>query len=161
MASPAAHALAGSASWLLLLDLSPLFALWFEIKNISEGVASVEALPKEYRGLLVTAIAEAALTKKADAVNLTKDLFAQVAAKDVMTHDALVAAFEPIFKTLVDTAIDAPSAYAFAATLLVGIGATEDEVEALKGKMESEEGDEEVEYGRESFDGARKKVLAA
>jgi len=134
---------------------------WFEIKNISEGVASVEALPKEYRGLLVTAIAEAALTKKADAVNLTKDLLAQVAAKDVMAHDALVAAFEPIFKTLVDTAIDAPSAYAFAATLLVGIGATDDEVELLKGKMESEEGEEEVEYGRESFDGARKKVLAA
>ena len=134
---------------------------FYAVKNISEGVASVEALPKEYRPLLITAIAEAALTKKADAVNMARELFAQVAAKDVVAHDALVGSFEPIFRTLVDTAIDAPGAYGFAASLLLGAGVTADEVATLKGKMESEEGEEEVEYGRGNFDKAWEKAVAA
>ncbi|GAA5981089.1 hypothetical protein JCM10908_003980 [Rhodotorula pacifica] len=134
---------------------------FYAVKNISEGVASVEALPKEFRSLLITAIAEAALTKKADAVNMARELFAQVAAKDVLAHDELVNSFEPIFKTLVDTAIDAPGAYGFAASLLLGAGVTAEEVETLKGKMESEEGEEEVEYGRGNFDKAWEKANTA
>ncbi|GAA5836095.1 hypothetical protein JCM11251_007368 [Rhodosporidiobolus azoricus] len=134
---------------------------FYEIKNLSEGVASVEALPQEYRSLLISRIAEAALTKKADAVNLTRDLFKQVIAKEVISHGQMVAAFEPVMKTIVDTAIDAPGAYGFAATLLIGAGVSKEETEELKGKMESEEGDEEVEYGRESFDRAYAKVVEA
>jgi hypothetical protein len=98
------------------------------------------------------------LTKKADAVNLTKDLLSQVAAKDILSRDALVGAFEGVFKTLADVAIDAPGAWGFAATLLLGIEATAADLERLKGKMESEEGEEEVEFARESFDRAWQKA---
>ncbi|GAA6062870.1 hypothetical protein JCM10212_000792 [Sporobolomyces blumeae] len=133
---------------------------WFEIKNVGEGVASVEALPKEYRSLLLTQIIEAALVKKADAVNSTRDLFKETAAKSVVSHDDFLKAFEPVMKTLVDTAIDAPGAYGFCSSLLMGAGATKEEVEKLTEKMESEEGEEEVEYGKESFWKAYDKVAA-
>lgn len=144
-----------------LCILTGLVVQFYAVKNVAEGVASVEALPKEYRPLLITAIAEAALTKKADAVNIAKDMFTQVASKEIVAHDALIGAFEPLFKTLVDTAIDAPGAYGFACQLLMGISATADEIASLKGKMESEEGEEEVEYGRENFDKAWEKANAA
>ncbi|GAA5983668.1 hypothetical protein JCM5350_000662 [Sporobolomyces pararoseus] len=133
---------------------------WFEIKNVSEGVASIEALPKEYRSLLITRIAEAAILKKADAVNITRDLFKETAAKDIVSHDKFLEAFEPVMKTLVDTAVDAPSAYGFTSSLLMGAGASKEEVEKLTEKMESEEGEEEVEYGKESFWKAYDKVAA-
>ncbi|GAA6025757.1 hypothetical protein JCM11491_000343 [Sporobolomyces phaffii] len=133
---------------------------WFEIKNVSEGVASIEALPKEFRSLLVTRIAEAAILKKADAVNITRDLLKETAAKEVVSHAELLAAFEPVMKTLVDTAVDAPSAYGFTSSLLMGAGASKEEVEKLTEKMESEEGEEEVEYGKESFWKAYDKVAA-
>ncbi|GAA5923473.1 hypothetical protein JCM1841_001528 [Sporobolomyces salmonicolor] len=131
---------------------------WYEIKNIGEAVASIEALPKEFRPLLITAIAEAALVKKADAVNLTRDLFKEVATKSILTKDDLLKAFEPIMKTLIDTAVDAPSAYTYCSSLLMGVGASKEEVEKLTEKMESEEGEEEVEYGKESFWKAYDKV---
>ncbi|GAA5899101.1 uncharacterized protein JCM6883_005110 [Sporobolomyces salmoneus] len=131
---------------------------WFEIKNVSEGVASIEALPKEFRPLLVTRIAEAAILKKADAVNITRDLLKETAAKGIVSHEKLLEAFEPVMKTLVDTAVDAPSAYSFTSSLLMGAGASKEEVEKLTEKMESEEGEEEVEYGKESFWKAYEKV---
>ncbi|GAA5912647.1 hypothetical protein JCM8208_004802, partial [Rhodotorula glutinis] len=133
---------------------------WFEIKNISEGVASVEALPKEYRGLLVTAIAEAALTKKADAVNLTKDLFWSIVAQDVVGRSTLLEAFAPVMKTLPDVAIDAPGAFNFVVVLLLGIPVTKDELDELANKMESEEGEEEVEYAKENLTKAWEKATA-
>lgn len=138
----------------MILSLSQ----WFEIKNVSEGVASVEALPKEFRGLLITRLIEAALVKKADAVNITRDLFKETAAKSIISHEEFLKAFEPVMKTLVDTAIDAPSAYTFSSSLLMGAGASKEEVEKLTEKMESEEGEEEVEYGKESFWKAYDKV---
>lgn len=133
---------------------------WFEIKNVSEGVASIEALPQEFRSLLITRIAEAAILKKADAVNSTRDLFKETAAKSIVSHENFLEAFEPVMKTLVDTAVDAPSAYGFTSSLLMGAGASKEEVEKLTEKMESEEGEEEVEYGKESFWKAYDKVAA-
>ncbi|GAA6010220.1 hypothetical protein JCM10207_005673 [Rhodosporidiobolus poonsookiae] len=124
---------------------------FFSVKNVLEGVASVEALPKEFRGILVSALADAALKKKADAVNLTKELFGQVVEKGIVAHDAMLAAFEPVFKTLVDTAMDAPSAYQYASILANGSGLSRDEIETLAQKMESEDGEEEAEDGREQF----------
>ncbi|GAA6010225.1 hypothetical protein JCM10207_005675 [Rhodosporidiobolus poonsookiae] len=132
---------------------------FFSVKNVSEGVASVEALPKEFRGILVSALSEAALTKKADAVNLTKELFGQVVEKGIVAHDAMLAAFEPVFKTLVDTAMDAPSAYQYASILANGSGLSRDEIETLAQKMESEDGEEEAEYGREQFWKSYDKVI--
>lgn len=110
--------------------------------------------------MLVTRIAEAAILKKADAVNITRDLFKETAAKSIVSHEEFLEAFEPLMKTLVDTAVDAPSAYGFTSSLLMGAGASKEEVEKLCEKMESEEGEEEVEYGKESFWKAYDKVAA-
>lgn len=118
-------------------------------------------MPKEYRHILITAIAESALTRKADLVNLTRDLFKAVAEKEVIAHDQFLVAFEPLFKTIVDTAIDAPGAYGFLSSLLLGAGVSKEETDQLATKMESEEGEEEVEYGKEAFFKAYEKVVAA
>lgn len=118
-------------------------------------------MPKEYRHLLITAIAESALTRKADLVNLTRDLFKAVAEKNVLTHEQFISSFEPLFKTIVDTAIDAPGAYGFLSSLLLGAGISKEETDELATKMESEEGEEEVEYGKEAFFKAYEKIVAA
>lgn len=83
------------------------------MKNIAEGIASVEALPAEYRSLLVTALASAAIEKKADDVNLARQLFAEIAAKKVVSHAHMIQALTAPIKTLVDVAVDAPGAYNF------------------------------------------------
>ncbi|KAI5476427.1 translation initiation factor eIF-4F [Pseudohyphozyma bogoriensis] len=122
---------------------------FFSVKSVSEGVASVEALPAEYRGILIQALADAALQKKADDVGLVRQLYAEVVAKDIVSHAGVLEALTPVFKTLIDIAVDVPSAYTFASTLALGAGASRAEVEELSTKMESEEEEEEeVEYGR-------------
>ncbi|BGP12242.1 hypothetical protein JCM10213v2_000155 [Rhodosporidiobolus nylandii] len=132
-----------------------------EIKNIAEGVASVEALPKEYRPLLITALAEAFILKKADAVALCRTLFEKVVEQDLVPHDKMVSAFEPVFKTLIDVAMDAPGAYTFTTQLLLGAGVSREETETLMNAMTSEDGEEEVEFGKESYLKSYLKVVSA
>jgi hypothetical protein len=87
---------------------------FYSVKNLAEGVASVEALPVEYRGLLVKAFADAAVDKKADDVNLTRQLFAELANKQVVKHEVMVESLSSIVKNLIDLAVDVPSVYNFA-----------------------------------------------
>lgn len=149
------------------------FLQFFSVKSIPEGVASVEALPAEYRGFLVTALADAAVQKKADDVNLTRSLFAEIGNKNVITHAVMLASLTSLVIQLVDLSIDVPSVYTFAvrsfpsivlrfsrsqacfitqSQLLAGAGATTEEVEALALKMASEDEEEEdVARGRVSL----------
>ncbi|KAM0748522.1 hypothetical protein T439DRAFT_358407 [Meredithblackwellia eburnea MCA 4105] len=124
---------------------------FFSVKSISEGLASIEALPAEYRSFLITALSNSALDKKPADVNITRHLFSEVVAKSVVPHAGLLEAFEAPIKTLVDVAIDVPNAYNFMAQLLAGAGISRDEVEELSKKMESEEGEEEVEFGQKQL----------
>ena len=134
---------------------------FFSVKNLAEGVASVEALPKEYRAYLIIALGDAAMDKKADDVNLTRQLYAEILSKKVVSHETMLESLTPMVKTLVDLAVDVPSAYTFATQLLLGAGASREEMVELSTKMASEdEEEEEVEMGRESLLAAFDKLTA-
>ncbi|KAL8292097.1 hypothetical protein RQP46_001563 [Phenoliferia psychrophenolica] len=135
---------------------------FFAVKSISEGIASVEALPVEYRSFLISSLANAAIEKKADEVNITRQLFAEAVVKNVVTHAQMLAAMAVPLKTLIDVSVDAPSAYTFAAQLLAGAGVSREETEELSKKMETEEDDEEeVVRGQGLLLAAVDKILAA
>lgn len=87
---------------------------FFAVKNISEGVESVKALPAEYRSFLISALVDAAVNKKADDVNLTRQLFVAVVAKEVVTHAVMLKSLEPLMKMMIDYAVDVPGLYGFA-----------------------------------------------
>ncbi|KAK4052214.1 hypothetical protein OIO90_004436 [Microbotryomycetes sp. JL221] len=133
---------------------------FFAVKNVQEGVLSIEALPAEYRGFLIKSLADAALEKKDDDVNVTRTLFAEAITKDIMSHEAMIDALRPVINGIVDIAIDVPNAYKFACQLLLGVGVSRAELEDMAKTMESEEGEEEVEYGRESLLAAYDKLNA-
>lgn len=125
------------------------------MKSLSEGIASVEALPVEYRGILVAAFAEAVMQLKADQVSLTRSLFAAVAAKNIVSHSVFVSSLTPLMVGVIDIAVDVPSAFNFASLLLLGAGLKREEVEVLSNKMTSDEEDEET------VDEARIKMMVA
>jgi translation initiation factor 4G len=104
----------------------------------------VEALPVEYRGILVAAFAEAVMQLKADQVSLTRSLFAAVAAKSIVSHAVFIHALTPLMVGVIDIAVDVPSAFNFASLLLLGAGLNRVEVETLAKKMASDEEDEET-----------------
>lgn len=74
----------------------------------------MEALPVEYRGYLITALADAAVQKKSEDVNLTRSLFAEIVAKKVVLHNVMLEALTPLVVVLIDTSVDVPSVYTFA-----------------------------------------------
>ena len=96
---------------------------FFSVKNVSEGVLSIEALPAEHRAFLIKSLADAALEKKADDVNVTRTLFAETISKDIVSHDAMIDALRPTVNGLVDIAIDVPNAYTYAVSS--GLGPSE------------------------------------
>ncbi|ORY90100.1 armadillo-type protein [Leucosporidium creatinivorum] len=87
---------------------------FFSVKSISEGVESIKALPVEYRGILIRALADAAVDKKADDVNLTRTLFSEVSDKSIVPHAVMLESLAPLVKGLIDLAVDVPSVYTFA-----------------------------------------------
>lgn len=117
---------------------------FFSVKSLAEGLSSVEALPVEYRGILITAFVDAAMDLKADQVSLTRQLFAAVATKSIVSHGVFLKSLTPLIVGIVDLAVDIPSAYTFAVQLLIGAGITQEETVALSKLMESEEEDEET-----------------
>ncbi|KAM0793777.1 hypothetical protein ACM66B_001195 [Microbotryomycetes sp. NB124-2] len=133
---------------------------FFSVKNVSEGVLSIEALPAEYRGFLIKSLADAALVKKADDVDVTKTLFAETISKNIVSKTVVIDALRPTINGIVDVAIDVPNAYKFACQLLLGAGVDRSELEDMAKTMESEEGEEEVEYGREQLLAAYDKLVA-
>lgn len=92
---------------------------------------------------------------KADQVSLTRQLFAAVAAKGIVSHAVLLASLTPLIVGIIDMAVDVPAAYTFAVLLLVGGGVSREETVTLTALMESEEEDDET------VEAARTKLLAA
>ncbi|KAK4050382.1 hypothetical protein OIV83_003451 [Microbotryomycetes sp. JL201] len=133
---------------------------FFSVKNVQEGVLSIEALPAEHRPFLIKSLADAALDKKDDDVNVTRSLFAEAVSKSIISHDGLINALRPTINGIVDVAVDVPNAYKFACQLLLGAGASRAELEDMAKTMESDEGEEEVEYGREQLLAAFDKLAA-
>lgn len=105
------------SSWRAEADLLVSRPQFFSVKSISEGVESVKALPVEYRGILIRALADAAVDKKADDVNLTRTLFSEVGDKEIVSHKVLLESLAPLVTGLIDLAVDVPSVYTFAVSL--------------------------------------------
>lgn len=80
---------------------------------MSEGVESVKALPEEYRGFLIHALAEAAINKKADDVNITRTLFSEVNSQKLVKHEVFVETLGKLVPGLIDLAMDVPNAIGF------------------------------------------------
>ena len=92
---------------------------------------------------------------KADQVSLTRQLFAAVATKSIVSHAVFLKSLTPLVEGIIDVAVDVPSAYSFAVLLLAGAGISKEELVVLTEKMVSEEEDEET------VELARVKILAA
>ncbi|SCV68090.1 BQ2448_211 [Microbotryum intermedium] len=133
---------------------------FFSVKSIAEGTASVEALPSEYRGILIAALADAAVDKKADDVNITRQLFSDVSTKNIVRHQVMLDSLHSLVTGLIDLSVDVPNIYTFAASLLMGAQATREEVETMAQSMLSEEDDdeEELERGRQQLYAAFEKA---
>ncbi|KDE02369.1 hypothetical protein MVLG_07071 [Microbotryum lychnidis-dioicae p1A1 Lamole] len=133
---------------------------FFSVKNIAEGTASVEALPSEYRGILIAAFADAAVDKKADDVNITRQLFSDLSTKNTVRHQVMLDSLQTLVTGLIDLSVDVPNIYTFAASLLMGAQATREEVETMAQSMISEEDDdeEELERGRQQLYAAFEKA---
>ena len=108
------------------------------IRDIGEGVASIEALGEEHRAKFVDALAAAVLDKKQDSVDAASDLLAALAERHIVSEAQLVDGFRPQVTILDDTSMDAPSAYSFMAQLLVRSGLARAQIEALADGMEGE-----------------------
>lgn len=87
---------------------------FFSVRSVSEGVESVKALPEEYRGFLIHALAEAAINKKADDVNITRTLFGEVDSQKLVSHTVFVESLGKLVPGLIDLSMDVPNAHNFA-----------------------------------------------
>lgn len=139
----------------VLLICAQFPSQFFSVKSLAEGISSVEALPVEYRGILVAAFADAAMDSKANAVALLRSLFTAVVTKELVQHSVFLTSLTPLVVGLIDLAVDVPNAYNFASLLLVGAGITRDEAAELSVIMTSEDEDDET------IEEARVKFLAA
>ncbi|WFD28557.1 hypothetical protein MNAN1_003570 [Malassezia nana] len=108
------------------------------IRDLNEGVQSIEALPAEHRASFVDQLVSAVLDKKQDSVDAAGQLLAQLVEKQVLTEQQLLDGFQPQVTILDDTSMDAPSAYGFMAQLLVQSTLPRAQIEQLADKMEGE-----------------------
>lgn len=117
----------------------------------------MEALPVEYRGILITAFVDAVMGLKADQVSLTRQLFNAVATKGIVSHPVLLESLTPLIVNLIDLSVDmGANAWNFAVLLLIGAGITREETVVLSQKLASEDEPEEDE-----LEAYRQKLLTA
>ena len=111
---------------------------YLAIRDLNEGVQSIEALPAEHRASFVDQLVAAVLDKKQDSVDDAGRLLAQLVEKQVLDEQQLMDGFQPQVTILDDTSMDAPSAYGFMAQLLVQSTLPRARIEQLADKMEGE-----------------------
>ena len=111
---------------------------YLAIRDLSEGVQSIQALPQQHRAKFVDALAAAVLDKKQDSVDAAGKLLAALREQSVVSTEELAQGFKEQVTMLDDTSMDAPSAYSFMAQLLVDSGLPRDRIEALANDMQGE-----------------------
>ncbi|KAI3624183.1 hypothetical protein CBS14141_002611 [Malassezia furfur] len=111
---------------------------YLAIRDLNEGVQSIEALPEKHRALFVDALVAAVLDKKPDTVQDAGKLLKTLRERSVLTEEMLLEGFKPQLTYLDDTSMDAPSAYSFMAQLLVDAELTRDQIATLGDVMEGE-----------------------
>ncbi|PKI85858.1 hypothetical protein MVES1_000199 [Malassezia vespertilionis] len=111
---------------------------YLAIRDVGEGVQSIESLPSEHRAAFVDALVSAVLDKKEEHVTDAGRLLAALSERQIISEAALVEGFKPQLVYLDDTSMDAPSAYSFMAHLLVDAGIPRAQIEKLGESMEGE-----------------------
>ncbi|KOS14351.1 tif4631-mrna cap-binding protein [Malassezia pachydermatis] len=137
-AAPASEEASGSSPADLERKISNDVKEFLAIRDLNEGVQSIEALPADHRAKFVDALVAAVLDKKQDSVDDAGRLLAALVEKGVLDEAALVDGFKPQVTILDDTSMDAPSAYSFMAQLLVASTLSREKIESLADGMEGE-----------------------
>ena len=92
---------------------------YLEIRDLNEGIQSIEALEAKHRPSFVDALVTSVLDKKQDSVDAACHLLQALAERSLLDESMLMEGFKPQVTILDDTSMDAPSAYGFMAQLLV------------------------------------------
>ena len=111
---------------------------YLAIRDINEGVQSIEALPEQYRTSFVEALVAAVLDKKQDNVDDAAKLLGSLREQNLVTVDTLHDGFKEQVTYLDDTSMDAPSAYSYMAQLLVRSGLPREKIDSLADGMQGE-----------------------
>ncbi|WFD34925.1 hypothetical protein MCUN1_001771 [Malassezia cuniculi] len=111
---------------------------YLAIRDIEEGVQSIEALAPEHHAAFVDALIANVLDKKQQEVDDAVQLLNALVERNIVSQEALVAGFKDQVTILDDTSMDAPSAYSFMAILLVDSGLSKEQIETLADGMEGE-----------------------
>ena len=111
---------------------------YLEIRDLNEGIQSIEALAAKHRPSFVDALVTSVLDKKQDSVDAACNLLQALAERSLLDESMLIEGFKPQVTILDDTSMDAPSAYGFMAQLLVQSTLAQAKIEQLADGMEGE-----------------------
>ncbi|WFD41033.1 uncharacterized protein MJAP1_004024 [Malassezia japonica] len=111
---------------------------YLAIRDIEEGVQSIEALPEKNRASFVDALIAAVLDKKQDQVEDAGKLLGTLRERSVLDETMLSEGFKAQLTYLDDTSMDAPSAYSFMAQLLVAAQFGREQIDSMGEVMEGE-----------------------
>ena len=111
---------------------------YLEIRDLNEGIQSIEALEAKHRPSFVDALVTSVLDKKQDSVDAACHLLQALAERSLLDESMLMEGFKPQVTILDDTSMDAPSAYGFMAQLLVQSTLAQAKIEELANGMEGE-----------------------
>jgi len=102
----------------------------FQIRDLTEGIASFESLPGDYRHLLVDKLVSKMDAKEFD-VSFIEKLFARVVGAGACGEESFEQGFAPTMESLDDISVDVPTAYAVMARLLQAAKLSRDAVGRL------------------------------
>ncbi|WFD00206.1 hypothetical protein MYAM1_002954 [Malassezia yamatoensis] len=111
---------------------------YLAIRDVEEGVQSIQALDTQHRSKFVDALVAAVLDKKPDVVQDAGKLLKTLRERDVLTEEQTLEGFKPQLTYLDDTSMDAPSAYSFMAQLLVDANFSREQIDPLADVIEGE-----------------------
>ncbi|GAA96446.1 hypothetical protein E5Q_03114 [Mixia osmundae IAM 14324] len=130
---------------------------FFTVKDVSEGVQSMQLVEERFRHIFMSSLLSAGLEKKQSDVDILCELVEQLAEEADINIDWQRSFAGPIIG-LPDVMVDAPKAATHMANLLAAAGLSEDDVKALSAQMASE--DEDVQDAQEKLIQAFAKSIA-
>lgn len=110
---------------------------FWSVRDIDEAVQCFDRLPEEHRHLLVDKLVSKAFDGKEDDVKLVARLFTQASEKSC-SPSSFERGILPTLEFVDDISIDVPQAYSFIARLLHGAKLSQDAVEALASKINTD-----------------------
>ncbi|KAH8926061.1 ARM repeat-containing protein [Atractiella rhizophila] len=113
-------------------------AEFFSVKDIQEGVANFTSLELQFRKFLVQAMADKALTSRQSDVDLYCKLLDELLKGGAVTGSTVKEGMKLLMPTLVDVAVDVPSAWKYTSQIFIAAGFSQEDVKELSELLESE-----------------------